>query len=88
MVRNIGGVVLCAPTVSDQAQCPARGEIKYMLTMGVVTRKLRIFYNWIHGYSFGDPARNGEYHFARSYVSDGMIVFDVGAHVGDYIQII
>ncbi len=88
MVRNIGAVVLCAPTASDQAQCPARGEIKYMLTMGVVTRKLRIFYNWIRGYSFGDPARNGEYHFARSYISDGMIVFDVGAHVGDYTDYI
>ncbi len=47
-------------------------------------RKLRIFYNWIRGYGLGDPDRNGEYRFLRSYIAHGMVVFDVGAHIGDY----
>jgi len=46
-------------------------------------RKLRISCDWIRGYRFGDPARNGEYRFLRSYIADGMVVFDVGAHIGD-----
>lgn len=47
-------------------------------------RKPRIFCNWIRGYSLGDPARNGEYRFLCSYIADGMVVFDVGAHIGDF----
>lgn len=47
-------------------------------------RKMRIFYDWIRGYNLDDPWRNGEYRFLRSYIGDGMVVFDVGAHVGDW----
>ncbi len=36
------------------------------------------------GRLFIDPERNGEYRFARSIIRDGMVVFDVGANVGDY----
>jgi len=50
--------------------------------------KMRIFFNWIRGYDFGDPERSGEYHFVRSYVRKGMVVFDVGANIGDYSHFI
>jgi len=46
--------------------------------------KIRIFYNCIRGYEFGDPKRNGEYRFLRKFVKKGMVVVDVGANVGDY----
>lgn len=35
----------------------------------------------VSGHLFVDPQRNGEYRFARSYVSDGMVVLDVGANI-------
>lgn len=53
-----------------------------------MVKKLRIFFNWIQGYEFGDPERNGEYHFLRSFIKKGMVVLDVGANVGDYSSFI
>jgi len=47
-------------------------------------KKTRIFFNWIQGYKFGDPSRNGEYRFLRSYLKSGMVIFDVGANIGDF----
>jgi FkbM family methyltransferase len=47
-------------------------------------KKVRIFFNWIRGYEFGDPSRNGEYRFLRSYLKSGMVIFDVGANIGDF----
>jgi len=47
-------------------------------------KKVRIFFNWIRGYEFGDPSRNGGYRFLRSYLKGGMVIFDVGANVGDF----
>lgn len=47
-------------------------------------KKAKIFQGWICGYDFDDPRRNGEYRFLRSYVADGMVIFDVGANVGDF----
>lgn len=38
----------------------------------------------LSGRLFSDPARNGEYRFARNHVREGMVVFDVGANIGDY----
>jgi hypothetical protein len=49
---------------------------------------MKVFHNWIRGYDVGDPARNGKYRFARSYITDGMIVFDIGAHIGDWTNYI
>jgi FkbM family methyltransferase len=40
----------------------------------------------LRGILFSEPERNGEYRFLRSYLSDGMVVFDIGANVGDYAQ--
>jgi len=42
----------------------------------------------LRGMLFSDPERNGEYRFLRSYLSARMVVFDVGANVGDYAQYI
>jgi len=53
--------------------------------MGVF-KKLKIATNWIRGYEFGDPARNGEYFFLRQYLRPRMVVFDVGANVGEYTE--
>lgn len=47
-------------------------------------KKAGIFLNWIRGYAFGDPNRNGEYRFLRSYLKGGMVIFDVGANIGDF----
>jgi FkbM family methyltransferase len=46
----------------------------------------KIFYlpKFLMGYSMGDPNRNGEYRFAKNFIKDGMIIFDVGANVGEY----
>lgn len=46
--------------------------------------KGKIFINWLRGYEFGDPNRNGEYRFLRSYIKDGMVIFDVGANIGNF----
>lgn len=50
--------------------------------------KAMIFCNWIRGYEFGDPSRNGEYRFARSFIKDGMVIFDVGANIGEFTNYI
>jgi len=42
----------------------------------------------LRGMLFSSPERNGEYRFLRSYLSAGMVVFDVGANVGDYARYI
>ena len=34
----------------------------------------------------GDPRRNGEYRFLRTYIKNEMIVFDVGANIGEYTE--
>ncbi len=47
-------------------------------------RKAKIFLNWLTGYNFSDPRRNGEYRFLRHYLRNGMVVFDVGANIGEY----
>jgi len=47
-------------------------------------RKAKIFFNWLSGYRFSDPHRNGEYRFLRYYLKNGMVVFDVGANIGEY----
>lgn len=36
------------------------------------------------GRLFSDPERNGEYRFARKHVRNGMVVFDIGANIGEY----
>jgi FkbM family methyltransferase len=47
-------------------------------------RKVKILFNWLSGYRFSDPRRNGEYRFLRRYLKNGMVVFDVGANIGEY----
>ena len=56
--------------------------------MIAIMNRLRVSYNWMRGYDFGDPKRNGEYRFLRSFVKNGMVVLDVGCNVGDYSQFI
>lgn len=47
-------------------------------------RKAKILMNWLTGYNFSDPRRNGEYRFLQGYLGEGMVVFDVGANTGEY----
>lgn len=49
-----------------------------------MVNKVRIFFNWIRGYGIGDPCRNGEYRFLRTFVKDGMVIFDIGANIGEF----
>ncbi len=49
-----------------------------------LVQKIAALPDALSGYLFVDPARNGEYRFARSYIKEGMVVFDVGANIGDY----
>jgi len=49
-------------------------------------QKIAVLPDALAGRLFVDPERNGEYRFARSYVRDRMIVFDVGANIGDYAR--
>ncbi len=49
-------------------------------------RKFSVLFNWVRGYGLGDPARNGEYHFMSSCIRAHMVLFDVGANVGDYTE--
>ncbi len=51
-------------------------------------RKIKLLPNAIIGFDRSDPYRNGEYKFLRSYIKKDMLVFDVGANVGDYAQYI
>lgn len=47
-------------------------------------RKFKILRNWLSGYNFSDPMWNGEYRFLRGYLREEMVVFDVGANIGEY----
>lgn len=47
-------------------------------------RKAKILFNWLTGYNFSDPRRNGEHRFLRQYLRNGMVVFDVGANIGEH----
>lgn len=40
------------------------------------------------GQLFSDPYRNGEYRFLKKTIRDGMIIFDVGANIGEYSEYI
>lgn len=51
-----------------------------------VLRKTKLFLNWLSGYNFSNPHRNGEYHFLTNYLKNGMTVFDVGANIGKYTE--
>ena len=51
-------------------------------------KKIKLLPNAIKGYDRNDPFRNGEYKFLNSYIKSNMIVFDIGANVGDYTKYI
>jgi FkbM family methyltransferase len=42
--------------------------------------------NAILGYERSDPYRNGEYKFLKAYIKKDMLIFDVGANIGEYTQ--
>ena len=42
----------------------------------------------IKGYERSDPYRNGEFKFLRSFIKKDMIVFDVGANIGEHSEYI
>lgn len=49
-----------------------------------IFNKIKLLPNAILGFERSDPFRNGEYKFLRSFIKNKMMVFDVGAHKGDY----
>jgi len=51
-------------------------------------RKAKLLPDALSGYDRSDPFRNGEYKFLRTYLKSNMIVFDVGANIGEYAQYI
>lgn len=51
-------------------------------------KMLKLLNNAIIGFERSDPYRNGEYKFLRSYIKKDMLIFDVGANVGDYAKYI
>jgi len=51
-----------------------------------VLKKIQHISNAFYGYDRSDPFRNGEYKFLRSYLKENMIVFDVGANIGEYAR--
>lgn len=53
-----------------------------------IFRKVKLFPDAVRGYDRSDPFRNGEYKFLRTYIKSNMIVFDVGANIGEYTQYI
>jgi FkbM family methyltransferase len=53
-----------------------------------VLEKIQHLLNAIKGYERGDPHRNGEYKFIRSFLKDKMIIIDAGANIGYYTQYI
>ncbi len=50
--------------------------------------KIKLLPNAVKGYERSDPFRNGEYKFLRQYLKNNMVVFDVGANIGEYSQYI
>jgi FkbM family methyltransferase len=53
-----------------------------------ILKKIKLLPNAIKGYERSDPYRNGEYKFLRSYIKKNMIIFDVGANIGEYAEYI
>lgn len=51
-------------------------------------QKILYLPDYLSGYGMGDPERNGECKFLRNFVKDGMVIFDVGANVGEYSEYI
>ena len=53
-----------------------------------ISNKVRLIPDYLRGYSFSDPVKNGEYKFLREYIKSGMLVFDIGANIGEYSRYI
>ena len=49
-------------------------------------KKIKLIPNAIMGFERGDPNRNGEYKFIRTYLKNDMTIFDAGANTGYYAQ--
>jgi FkbM family methyltransferase len=49
-------------------------------------QKILFLPDYLNGYGMDDPNRNGEYRFLRKYIKNNMIVFDVGANIGEYTE--
>ena len=48
----------------------------------------KLFYlpEFILGFRHGDPHKNGEYKFLRTYLKDKMTILDIGANLGEYTE--
>lgn len=53
-----------------------------------IFKKIKLLPNAITGYERSDPYRNGEFKFIKSFIKKDMIVFDVGANIGDHAKYI
>ncbi|OQY71301.1 MAG: hypothetical protein B6D44_13245 [Ignavibacteriales bacterium UTCHB2] len=53
-----------------------------------ILEKIKLLPDALQGFLFSDPERNGEYRFIRKIIAEGMIVFDVGANIGEYSEYI
>ena len=51
-----------------------------------IFEKIKLLPDALKGFLFSDPERNGEYRFLRKSISEGMIIFDVGANIGEYSE--
>ena len=49
-------------------------------------QKILFIPDYLIGYGMGDPERNGEYRFLKSYLTPRAVVFDVGANIGEYAE--
>lgn len=46
--------------------------------------KIKLLPDALNGMLFSDPNRNGEYRLLKKIIREGMIIFDIGANVGEY----
>lgn len=48
--------------------------------------KIKLVPDALGGFLFSDPKRNGEYRSLNETIKEGMIIFDVGANIGEYTE--
>ena len=51
-----------------------------------ILQKILFIPDYLIGYGMGDPERNGEYRFLKSYLTPSVFVLDVGANIGEYAE--
>ncbi len=51
-----------------------------------ILEKIKLLPDALQGFLISDPNSNGEYKYLRKSISEGMIIFDVGANIGDYSE--